>query len=270
MAKKGEAVIIKKIKKAGHGAAHGGAWKVAYADFVTAMMCFFMVMWLMGSDEETKAAVAQYFNNPPSIFSAGNDEDSKAKVPMGEFSGEGEALLSGKEGAFPDELVQAPVRPVTEQRLTEHQELSELIKELMDGNAFAMKVTIDTIQFSVPSGMVFDSSDSKLTDRVKPEGKTYLDRLGRLVKGYNGNMAIEGHLDEASLSQIRTNAYEFTVSQAVAVMDHFVSKNFMAEERIIPRGAGTRRKLASSEPAPKATAHKENRIEFTLSRNSLD
>jgi chemotaxis protein MotB len=56
-------IIIKKIKKGGHGG-HGGAWKVAYADFVTAMMAFFMVMWLMGSDAETKAAVEGYFKNP--------------------------------------------------------------------------------------------------------------------------------------------------------------------------------------------------------------
>jgi len=47
--------IIIKRKKAGHAGAHGGAWKVAYADFVTAMMCFFLVMWLMGSDEKVKA-----------------------------------------------------------------------------------------------------------------------------------------------------------------------------------------------------------------------
>ena len=57
-------IIIKKVKKsaAGH---HGGAWKVAYADFVTAMMAFFMVMWLVAAvDKETRAAIFDYFNNP--------------------------------------------------------------------------------------------------------------------------------------------------------------------------------------------------------------
>ena len=44
-------IVIKKKKGGGHGGHHGGAWKVAYADFVTAMMCFFMVMWLLGADE---------------------------------------------------------------------------------------------------------------------------------------------------------------------------------------------------------------------------
>ncbi|MDB5819208.1 MAG: flagellar motor protein MotB, partial [Rhizobacter sp.] len=49
--KKLQPIIIKRIKKGGHGA-HGGAWKIAYADFVTAMMAFFLLMWLLGSTSE--------------------------------------------------------------------------------------------------------------------------------------------------------------------------------------------------------------------------
>src|SRR5215475_5400810 len=55
-------IVIK--KKAGHGGHHGGAWKVAYADFVTAMMSLFIVLWLMNSSEKIKKAVAGYFNDP--------------------------------------------------------------------------------------------------------------------------------------------------------------------------------------------------------------
>jgi chemotaxis protein MotB len=56
-------IVIKKVKKGGHGH-HGGSWKVAYADFVTAMMAFFMVMWILGMDENTRKAVEGYFSNP--------------------------------------------------------------------------------------------------------------------------------------------------------------------------------------------------------------
>jgi chemotaxis protein MotB len=56
-------VVIKRPRKAGHGH-HGGAWKVAYADFVTAMMALFIVLWLMGADEEVKKAVSSFFSNP--------------------------------------------------------------------------------------------------------------------------------------------------------------------------------------------------------------
>jgi chemotaxis protein MotB len=57
-------VIVIRKKKGGHHAHHGGAWKVAYADFVTAMMAFFLVMWLAGSDQKIKENVAGYFRNP--------------------------------------------------------------------------------------------------------------------------------------------------------------------------------------------------------------
>ena len=56
--------IVVKRKKAAHHSHHGGAWKVAYADFVTAMMAFFLVMWLVGQSKEVKSAVAGYFRDP--------------------------------------------------------------------------------------------------------------------------------------------------------------------------------------------------------------
>src|SRR5579862_1773382 len=56
-------IIIKKVKGHGH-AHHGGSWKVAYADFVTAMMAFFMVMWIMGLSDDTRTKIQGYFNDP--------------------------------------------------------------------------------------------------------------------------------------------------------------------------------------------------------------
>jgi chemotaxis protein MotB len=63
-------IIIKKVKKGGHGH-HGGSWKVAFADFATAMMAFFLLMWLMGATtEEQKGAISEYFNNPSDVQGA--------------------------------------------------------------------------------------------------------------------------------------------------------------------------------------------------------
>src|SRR5512142_1946307 len=56
--------IIYVKKKGGHGGHHGGAWKVAYADFVTAMMALFIVLWLLSCDEKVKKAVGGYFMDP--------------------------------------------------------------------------------------------------------------------------------------------------------------------------------------------------------------
>ncbi|WP_374386774.1 flagellar motor protein MotB, partial [Sandaracinobacter sp.] len=55
-------VLVKKVKASAHAAHHGGAWKVAYADFVTAMMAFFLLMWLLGAtNEDQRKGIADYF-----------------------------------------------------------------------------------------------------------------------------------------------------------------------------------------------------------------
>ena len=70
-------IIIKKIIAEGHGGHHGGAWKVAYADFVTAMMAFFLLMWLLGSTSEgDKKGIADYFNSPLKVSLTGGGSGS--------------------------------------------------------------------------------------------------------------------------------------------------------------------------------------------------
>src|SRR5271166_4674630 len=76
-------IVIK--KKGGHGGHHGGAWKVAYADFVTAMMSLFIVLWLMNSSKPIKEAVAGYFRDP-----AGT-----TKLPGGNVNAPGESAGEG-------------------------------------------------------------------------------------------------------------------------------------------------------------------------------
>ena len=63
-ADKSKKIVIVRKKKVAGGGHHGGSWKVAYADFVTAMMAFFMVMWILGMDDKVKQAVEGYFSNP--------------------------------------------------------------------------------------------------------------------------------------------------------------------------------------------------------------
>jgi chemotaxis protein MotB len=81
---KAKKIIIVKKKKSGGGGHHGGSWKVAYADFVTAMMAFFMVMWILGMDEKTKQAIEGYFSNPIGYkkgFSSGASPISSGSSP---------------------------------------------------------------------------------------------------------------------------------------------------------------------------------------------
>jgi len=83
-ARGGKKIVIVKKKVAGGGGHHGGSWKVAYADFVTAMMAFFMVMWILGMDDQTKSAVEGYFSNPVGYrkgYGAGSSPVSIGSTP---------------------------------------------------------------------------------------------------------------------------------------------------------------------------------------------
>ena len=83
--KKLQPIIIKRVKKGGH-ANHGGAWKIAYADFVTAMMAFFLLMWLLGSTTEgDKKGIADFFNAPlkVSLMGGSGSGDSSHVVKGG-------------------------------------------------------------------------------------------------------------------------------------------------------------------------------------------
>ena len=83
MADAQQPIIIKK-KKGGHGGHHGGAWKVAFADFMTAMMAFFLVMWLVGQKPEVREAVGGYFRDPGKYMTQGSSgilKGSQSVIP---------------------------------------------------------------------------------------------------------------------------------------------------------------------------------------------
>ena len=98
MAETGEIIIIKK-KGGGHGGHHGGAWKVAYADFVTAMMALFIVLWMMNASKQVQEAVGGYFKDPRGT----------AKVVGTNKNGAGEFVALKKEDMqkLKDELLQS-------------------------------------------------------------------------------------------------------------------------------------------------------------------
>src|SRR5471032_1156415 len=79
-------IIIKKVKKGGHGGHHGGAWKVAYADFVTAMMAFFLLLWLLqATTQSQKEGIAEYFTPTTGVRGAAGIgfKGGKTRTPEG-------------------------------------------------------------------------------------------------------------------------------------------------------------------------------------------
>ncbi|RXD41477.1 flagellar motor protein MotB, partial [Xanthomonas perforans] len=88
MAEAKSTVIIRRVKKVQGGGHHGGAWKVAFADFVTAMMAFFLVLWLMAATtKEQRAAISEYFRNPSPL-------SGKSPAPSPGMNGPGGASTS--------------------------------------------------------------------------------------------------------------------------------------------------------------------------------
>jgi chemotaxis protein MotB len=260
MADKKAPIIIIKKKGNGHGHGHhGGAWKVAFADFMTAMMAFFLVMWLMGADEETKAAIEHYFNNPTTPWQAGRDPDSDMARPLGEQVAMGESIMNGLDGKTPDALVESPLKP-HQRQLAENEDLSETAQKLLEGEIYGVDATVEFLRFSIPAHRLFMPGSLEFS----PEARDTITKLGKFIRDYKGHVTVEAHTDDDRASIGRyANPFEFTMARSVAVMQQLVAKQYITEDRIRPISSGGGRALASNEDS--SGRRKNRRIEFTLS-----
>jgi chemotaxis protein MotB len=259
MADKKNIIIIKKKKGGGHGGHHGGAWKVAYADFVTAMMAFFLVMWLMGSDDETKAAISHYFNHPNTPYKNGSDPESEVVNPLGERAGEGESVLSGQSGMNPEDLVPNPSPPESYQEKLK--EMAELVNETLDGKATGIQVEEEYLRFSIPESVIF----APRTSHIKSSAENLLDRIGRIIQDYRGHLRIEDFSTEMFIDgREMPTLYEASLLKTLAVTNYLIDHNWFAEERIHP-GSENSRSLSIHEKEPHLHPS-DRRIQFTLSQ----
>ena len=207
--KKEQPVIIIKKKASGHGGHHGGAWKVAYADFVTAMMAFFLVMWLVSQKQEVKAAVGGYFRDPGAF---------EAAVAAG-------ILPGGKTGIEPGgaPTVQAPEQMREEQEKQKLATAAERIKEkLSEGTEFAalrdqieMSITAEglRIELSDKSGSSFFDSGSAL---LRGESVRVLGLIAGEVGTLQNDMFIEGHTDSRPYTDVQYTNWELSADRANA------------------------------------------------------
>jgi chemotaxis protein MotB len=163
--------IIVIRKKKGHGGHHGGAWKVAYADFVTAMMALFIVLWLLASDEEVKKAVGGYFTDP----------SGQGNLMGSTMSGSGDSLSVAKEDL--DKLLDK-----LEQAVRELPELKKLEKNVQ------MTITQEGLRIELlenEGGLWFESGSSSLKD----SGREMMTLLGAQLKSLPNKLVVEGHTD---------------------------------------------------------------------------
>lgn len=213
---KEQPIIIKKIKKGGHGGHHGGAWKVAYADFVTAMMAFFIVMWILASSEEVKKQVVAYFDDPGAFnFITGKrtvpiDLDLKPQPGEGkkEGKGKGEFVISFNQ-EMRDSLVQKLMEKAQEDSVAAAKrvesvgkELQQMFQELVMQKPDLQKIlenlkieiTKDGLRIELmetSENVFFKVGSSQLT----PQAVEILKILGNEIGKLPNNVAIEGHTD---------------------------------------------------------------------------
>ena len=248
---KGVTIVIKKVQ-GGKAGAHGGAWKVAYADFVTAMMAFFMVMWLLGADEETKQSVAHYFNHPDTPYKEGRDPSSDTTNALGERFGQGDTIMKGAEGMVPEDLVQKPL----------HDLKDEVEKKLGDVTfGLELDADVEMLKFSMLGDDLFAPGSSE----IKKDALPYLEKLAKIFQKVQGNILIEGHLDSKPILS-GEDPYLFSTQRAVAVMNYFVKSHHMDDARFCPRGIASRRSwsAATASRDPASNDPRNRRVEFTV------
>jgi len=231
-------IVVKKVKK--HKAHHGGSWKVAYADFVTAMMAFFMVMWIVGMESDVKDLVQGYFNNPVGFrqsFGAGTDPLSRGSTPI------------------PSPLENMPifVRQVEERRFNAVRD--QILRELAGvdgsedyGSQVEVVVTPDGLRIELregPSGETFFTFGS---DDVKPAAREALSIVAGNVAGLPNPVVIEGHTDSATYPSRSYTNWELSVDRANAARRILVDFGMSVERVREVRGHADRHLLVPDEP----------------------
>jgi chemotaxis protein MotB len=178
MATKAQPIIVIK-KKGGHGGHHGGAWKVAYADFVTAMMALFIVLWLMAQNDPVKKAVAGYFNDPRGT----------ANLLGTTMAGNGVAVTQNDENAKRLEQLKQKL----EQEIKAKKELEKLSKQI------EITITPEGLRIELiedKNGTFYQSGSAQLS----ASGQELLVLLAAELKTLPNQLLIEGHTDAAQYS----------------------------------------------------------------------
>lgn len=251
---KNKNIIIKKVKKGDHGGAHGGAWKVAYADFVTAMMAFFLLLWLISMvSDEKKARVAEYFREYTvfSIFEKGggalspgasqailesNTEssskygrDDTKQLPMerdAEKLGDHAKSVEEKEPELDRaeilrqaEKIKAEMKQAIEQRLGDMKD-----QVLVDNFEGGVRIQV----MDKESNLMFPVGSTNLTEHAQTALKVIADRLN----SFEGKIALEGHTDALTYPTQSYTNWELSTGRASAARQ-LLARFGLPAERII-------------------------------------
>lgn len=212
-----DSIIIKKKKVVGHGGHHGGSWKVAYADFVTAMMAFFMVLWIMGLSDETKASIQGYFNDPAGFMK--NPPHTRQVIQM---KGESMAHPNKSRATGNGQSQYEGTSPTEEQESKAvASEVKEKLYGLPDIDHVIISETSEGIQIEFledVTSVFFESGSAN----ISPLGVQIIKKITPIVKNTGRYIVLEGHTDKKpyagkeytnwELSSDRANAFRKALS----------------------------------------------------------
>ncbi|MGC4059553.1 MAG: flagellar motor protein MotB [Aquabacterium sp.] len=211
--KKVQPIIIKRVKKGGH-AAHGGAWKIAYADFVTAMMAFFLLMWLLGSTTEgDKKGIADYFNSPLKVaFFGGSGAGDASSVIKGGGNNLTETVGQMKKGKTSEMAMDRARKKAIrqEQARAEAERLRALktkVEEVIANDERLAKyktqikldITSEGLRIQIVDDQnraMFDSGSSEVNFYMRD----ILRAIGHVLEEVPNHLTIEGHTDAKPFS----------------------------------------------------------------------
>ncbi len=226
MAEHEQPIIIKKVKKGGHGGHHGGAWKVAYADFVTAMMAFFLVMWILGLSPTQKNRIANFFKEP-GVFdnetgkklptplalspgSKGNEGNGSGDVGMASSDQETEAKFNAAGAASMSDSAKKELQTEAKQdsvKLVEKvKQTAEKLREdveKMKAEHPDMKNMLDNVSVTISDeGLrieLVEVRDNEFfevgSSALKPTAVRILQALAKSLGSLQNRVVLEGHTD---------------------------------------------------------------------------
>lgn len=239
-------IIVKKVIQQAHGGHHGGAWKVAYADFVTAMMAFFLLMWLLGATNEAqRKALADYF--APTIVQTKQDTAGS----NGLFGGDslvsvdkyphGAAQTGTRAMTIPRDADGGPREASGRERAKDKEQFRKLAQTLMDQlqSKGDLKRLAPNLRFTETlEGLRIDVvDDANLsmfvmgTSQLTPDGARLFREIAKPVAAVTNQVMVRGHTDAAPWSaKSGTNNWRLSVDRA-EVTRHYLEYRGIASER---------------------------------------
>jgi chemotaxis protein MotB len=266
-AKKLQPIIIKRVKKGGH-AAHGGAWKIAYADFVTAMMAFFLLMWLLGSTTDgDKKGIADYFASPlkVALLGGGSGSGDSSHVIKGGGQDLSRTNSQVKRGDMQAKRSTINVHQLKAEQVRAEvarlEDLKHRIEKKMSGNArlaglsnqLKLEMTHEGLRIQIvdEAGRPMFASGS---NAVQPDMRELLRAVGEVLAEVPNRLTLEGHTDSIPVASTERgySNWELSADRANASRRELIAGGLPEEQVLRVQGLAAVNPYDRRDPAAPA------------------